>query len=74
MRHIFKNISLFVFIGVLEKHLINDWIEKDAPNSNIRFAVSRLTEEQINTIKDKELRDRALNIKKELECKGNFKK
>ena len=63
-----KNISNIILVLAfgLNAHLL-EWIEKDAPDAVIKFAVDRLPEEELNKIKDKELRKRALKIKRRCE-------
>ena len=63
-------VLIYSLVFGMNVHLL-EWIEKGAPDPVIEFAVKRLPKEEINKIKDKELRKKALAIKKQ--CEEGFK-
>ena len=63
---------LSVAVTGLKKHLLFEWIEKPAPDPVLKFAVTRLSYEDLNLIQDEELKKRAIRIKEKHDCKSSF--
>ena len=72
MKSLKNLILLTITLSAIDKHLLYDWIEKNAPDEVIKFAVTRLSKDQLNLIKDKKLKQRALKIKEKADCKSSF--
>ena len=49
--------------------LLNEWLVKGVTDKEIKFAVKRLSMDELDLIKDEVVREKAKRIKKQLDCK-----